>query len=99
MEIVRAAIRFKQLNSERYSPDEYRVKFGWRHSVILKEMQDEGIEYDRNDYEMGFITNERPIHFVSRQEAAKIAYEAGQVPELKNTIYSEDLWGMDGTAR
>lgn len=30
--------------------------------------------------------------FVTRKEAAKIAYEAGQVPELKDTIYSEDLW-------
>jgi hypothetical protein len=96
MRIVRAAIKFKQLNSNRYSSNEYRIKYGWRHSEIFREMQKDGIEYDRSDYETGFITDERPIHFVTRQEAARIAYEAGQVPELKNTIYSEDLWSMDG---
>lgn len=94
--IARAAIRFKQLNSDRYSPTEYRIMHGWRHNEIFNEMKRNGIVYDRNDYETGFITNERPIHFVNRQEAAKIAYKAGQVPKLLKALYSEDLWGVNG---
>lgn len=39
----------------------------------------------------GFITSVN--RFVNRTEAARIAYDAGQVKELKDTIYSEDfLW-------
>lgn len=39
----------------------------------------------------GFITSAN--RFVGRKLGAKIAYEAGQVAELKDTIYSEDcLW-------
>lgn len=98
MKIARAAIRFKQLNSKKYSTDEYRIKIGWRHSEIFREMMSEGIQYDRNDYETGFITDERPMHFVTRQEAAKIAYEAGQIAQLKTTLYSEDLWSAEGYA-
>jgi len=97
IKIVRAAIRFKQLNSDRYSSDEYRIKYGWRHHLIFQEMQNEGIVYNRNDYQSGFITNEHPIHFVDREEAAKIAYKAGQTPILKETLFSEDLWNIDGT--
>ncbi len=43
------------------------------------------------DHKDGFITSGN--RFVGRKLGAKIAYEAGQVAELKNTIYSEDcLW-------
>lgn len=87
MKITRAAIRYKMIGS-----NEYKIDIGFRHSVILNQMYLNGIKYDRNDCQQGFITDEYPMHFVSREEAAKIAYEAGQVPELKNTIYSEDLW-------
>ena len=87
MKIARAAIRYKEIGS-----NDFKIGIGFRHSIILSEMYKKGVEYDRNDYQMGFITDERPMHFVTRKEAAKIAYEAGQVPELKDTIYSEDLW-------
>jgi len=41
----------------------------------------------------GFLTSTN--RFVEREEAARIAYEAGQVPTLKDTIYSEDfLWSL-----
>jgi len=87
MRIARAAIKYKISGS-----DEYKIDIGFRHSLILNQMYKNGIKYDRNDYQMGFITDERPMHFVTRKEAAKIAYETGQVSELKDTIYSEDLW-------
>ena len=92
MKITRAAIKFKHLNSSIYNPEEYNIKIGWRHSDIFREMYKENIIYDRNDYEMGFITDERPIHFVNRQEAAKIAYKSGQISKPKEVLYSEDLW-------
>ncbi len=40
--------------------------------------------------EQGFVTNEH--RFVSREEAALIAFQAGQVGERKEKLYSEDLW-------
>lgn len=38
----------------------------------------------------GFLTNTN--RFVDRKEAAKIAYEAGQVPELYEQLISEHLY-------
>ena len=93
MKIVRAAIKFRQLND---SSTGYRIKYGWRHHIIFNEMRDEGIEYDRSDYESGFLVDDYPLHFVNRKAAAKIAYEAGQIPDLKSTLYSEDLWTLEG---
>ena len=40
--------------------------------------------------EQGFVTNTG--RFVSRQEAAQIAFEAGQTKELKDKLFSEDVW-------
>ena len=37
----------------------------------------------------GFVTNHR--RFVGREEAAQIAYDAGQIKEKVETLYSEDL--------
>lgn len=42
------------------------------------------------DYEQGFLTSRN--RFVDREEAAKIAFERGQIPEPKKTLYSEDVW-------
>lgn len=41
--------------------------------------------------EQGFITNENI--FVSRGEAGKIAFEAGQTPKHEDLLFSEDLTG------
>lgn len=42
--------------------------------------------------EMGFLTNHK--RFVSREEAAKIAYFSNQIDKWKeeDVIFSEDLW-------
>lgn len=88
MRITRAAIRFHKVGE----PDKWQIWIGWRHAVIFKDMYDAGIAYDKSDYQQGFITDEKPMHFVTREEASKIAYEAGQTKELKSTLFSEDLW-------
>ena len=93
MKVVRAAIKFKQLNCQN---TEYKIRYGWRHGTIFQEMFADGIQYDKSDYQTGFLVDDRPLHFVTREEAAKIAYESGQVKELKDTIYSEDLWTAEG---
>lgn len=41
-------------------------------------------------YIQGFLTNTN--RFVDREEAAKIAFEAKQIEEPKQTLYSEDLY-------
>lgn len=42
------------------------------------------------EHEQGFLTNTN--RFIDRQEAAKIAYEAGQIKEELKTLYSENLY-------
>jgi len=39
----------------------------------------------------GFVTSKGK--FVDRKVAAKIAFEAGQIPKLKTVLFSEDLTG------
>lgn len=87
MKIARAAIKFYEVDK----PDKERIYFGWNHAEILWKMKNDGIIYDRSNYEQGFITDERPLHFVNRTEAAKIAFESGQVKKLHNKLFSEDF--------
>jgi hypothetical protein len=42
------------------------------------------------EYEQGFITNKN--RFVGREEGAIIAFDANQIKEKKETLYSEDLY-------
>lgn len=42
------------------------------------------------EYEQGFLTSRN--RFVDREEAAIIAFDANQINEEKQTLYSEDLW-------
>lgn len=90
--VARAAIRFHEVGK----PDEWKTYFDFRHANILNRMRKEGIVFDKTDYQQGFITNERKMHFVSRQEAAGIAYYAKQIKERKPQLFSEDLWDING---
>lgn len=90
--VSRAAIRFHEVGKF----DEWKTYFDFSHAKILRRMEMEGVVFDRNDYQDGFITNERKMHFVSRQEAAGIAYYAKQIDERKRELFSEDLWDMNG---
>jgi hypothetical protein len=55
-----------------------------------------GFPYDENGLklmnteEQGFLTN--TDRFVSREEAAKIAFESGQIKEETTRLFSEDLY-------
>jgi len=42
------------------------------------------------EYEQGFLTNTN--RFVSREDAAIIAFEANQIKEPKERLFSEDLY-------
>lgn len=51
--------------------------------------------YNKAEIEQGFIDwNEERGNgkFISREEAAKLAYEYGQIKEPKSELFSEDLW-------
>lgn len=95
LRIARAAIRFHKIDE----PDNWQIMYGFNHAEVFRQMKDLGIVYDKKDYQTGFITNEKPMHFVDRQEGAKIALAAGQIKEPKDTLYSEDLWLPNGYER
>lgn len=61
------------------------------HDIIYNIAQNEG-GFDQSS-EQGFVTNDG--RFVGREEAAKIAIEAGQIEQTKfqpGILFSEDLW-------
>lgn len=94
LHIARAAIRFHEVGK----PDEWKTYFDFRHANILNRMRKEGIVFDKTDYQQGFITNESVMHFVTRQEAAGIAFYAKQINERKPQLFSEDLWDINGNS-
>ena len=90
--IARAAIRFHEVGK----PDEWKTYFDFCYTNILRRMKKEGIVFDENDYQCGFVTNERKMHFVSQREAANIAYYAKQIKKRKPQLHPEDLWDKNG---
>lgn len=67
-----------------------KVWTGIRHNEIIEQMIQEGGLFSIDQIEQGFLTSEG--RFVSRYDAALIAFGAGQVDILKNSLSSEDLW-------
>lgn len=63
-----------------------------RHSDFFEWMYLLHCDYDRTSIEQGFIAYDTEERFVSRVEAAKIAYEAGQIGDKVTSLYSEDLY-------
>ncbi len=84
-EIVAAAIKFKPKGE-----NEFRYRLSSRHHICFQNMQNSGIEYDKNSCEQGFWTNDGK--FLNREDAAKLAYKNGQIKEEKKELFSEDLW-------
>ena len=64
----------------------FQMALGWRHPDILHKYGD---VIDKSDLG-GFMTSRG--RYVTRAEAAKIAYEAGQIDEPKNILFSEDIY-------
>ncbi|OGI65784.1 hypothetical protein A3A95_01500 [Candidatus Nomurabacteria bacterium RIFCSPLOWO2_01_FULL_39_18] len=65
-----------------------KVFIGKGHKIILEEIYEE--DPGLVDYrEEGFVTNKRP--FITRQEAAEVAFNAGQTKTRKRKLMSQDL--------
>jgi hypothetical protein len=60
------------------------------HNVIQKIIDELGREAAPVRGTQGFVTE--CGKFLDRKEAAKVAFEAGQVPELYTVLMSEDLY-------
>lgn len=68
---------------------------GYRHHLIIRDIvQMLGPEVAPVNGEEGFITGGG--EFVDRKMAAKIAFEAGQIPLPHKTLYSEDIFRACG---
>lgn len=70
-----------------WNNDIYDIEIGYRHADILHRFKG---EVSNNPYDQGFYTSKG--RFVSREEAAQIAFEAGQISEQKTWLFSEDLY-------
>lgn len=77
-----------------YVNNEYNIFPVHRHSDFFIWMKNLHCSYNKEDIEQGFIDYEYPntYKFVSRIQAAKIAFECNQIPLKKTELYSEDLW-------
>lgn len=65
-----------------------KIYTGKSHTEILKAHISEGT-FSKNDYTLGFVTDSG--EFVTRMQAAKIAYEYGQIKEKMSILFSTDI--------
>lgn len=89
--ILCAAILFDNGNYYEHQPINIKrgiVLCGWRHHCIF--MQRYAMNNELKEIEQGFLTNTN--RFVSREEAAKIAFKSRQITKEKKTLFSEDVW-------
>lgn len=77
-----------------YNVDKGIVFSGWRHGNCIYQMVAvtglRSVPAESGPSIQGFLTNKN--RFVDREEAAKIAYEAGQTEKLLDKLFSEDLY-------
>jgi len=98
--ILCAAIWYPDLPTMRFLPvniDKGTVVCGHRHGhcintvYTLSKLRTVTFAEDATgEHEQGFLTNTN--RFVDREEAAKIAFAAGQIKKELVTLYSEDLY-------
>lgn len=65
-----------------------KIYIGVRHSTIKVRIWDE-VGHFPHGYEEGFVT--RKERFVSREEAAEIAFKSGQASQKYHKLYSENF--------
>ena len=67
---------------------------GYRHGKILRDICDQAAATDTmpriTQPMQGFI--DALGHFLNREEAARVAYLAGQIKKPKTCLLSEDIW-------
>jgi len=77
-----------------YNVDRGIVISGWRHGNCIYQMYAiTGLKSnpdEAGEEVQGFLTNKN--RFVDREEAAQIAFNAGQTETLLNRLFSEDLY-------
>jgi hypothetical protein len=94
--ILCSAVWFDDGREYVHQPDNIErgyVICGRRHHncfAILGQLLDEDKNYKTLEDVQGFLTSLNK--FVDRKEAGIVAFNAGQTKELKETLYSEDLW-------
>jgi hypothetical protein len=93
--ILCAAIHFMDGKAYNHQPENIDFGFvvcGHRHHncFMTSYILDPDRSYIKHNDEQGFITNKN--RFVNREEAAKIAYYAGQTKNLKDKLFSGDLY-------
>lgn len=64
--------------------------FGKCHADCFGQAYGIGIKMSSEAGKQGFVTNKG--RFLSRADAAKVAFEAGQIDQMVGTLFSEDLW-------
>lgn len=95
IKIKSAAISFYNLDLK-----SWQVVTGQSHAECFNKMYEQGIKYDKSNYEQGFVTSQGNTHFVSRTTAGYIAWKAGQIKEIPRKprmwyLYSEDIdWSV-----
>lgn len=75
-----------------YNVDRGIVFCGWRHANCLyQKVSVTGLrDAESGENIQGFLTNKN--RFVDREEAAKIAWTAGQTTKELKTLFSEDIY-------
>ena len=75
-----------------YNIEKGIVFSGWRHpNCIYQKVAITGLrDAESGESIQGFLTDKN--RFVDRTEGGRIAFEAGQTKELKETLYSEDIY-------
>lgn len=67
-----------------------RIFFGKCHADCFYKAQSMGIKMSSKADDQGFLTNKG--RYVTRSEAAKIAFDQGQIDRPTSHLISEDLW-------
>lgn len=91
--IVCAAIHFDDGKTYLHQPKNIKtgiVVCGRRHHNIIYNWNQLSNGKTRREDEQGFLTSKD--RFVGRAEAGRIAFEANQIPDLTNCLFSEDLY-------
>lgn len=94
--ILCAAIWFDDGQRYVHQPKNIETGFvvaGRRHHNCFTTMyivSNKDTSYNKYNKIQGFITN--LDRFVDREEAAKIAYKAGQTKKLESSLFSEDIY-------
>lgn len=87
--IICAAIRVVEEKSEYPCVENKNIKIGLSHADIINANQYSDRKVYTQDGQKGFLTSE--LNFVFRKEAAKIAYNAGQIKYKQSSLFTFDF--------